>query len=59
MYNSAFCFDYNWAVLLITLIVLYIELKEYEKDLSFNLKKDLLLRSLSTEQQYFLNKQQE
>jgi len=43
MYIDVFCFDYNWSVLLITLIVLYIELKNSREDLNYNLKKELSL----------------
>ena len=42
IYSSTFCFDYNWAVLLIALVVLYIELKD-EEIVLFSFKKDLML----------------
>ena len=47
MYYQVFCFDYNWAVLLVTLIILYMELKDYKEDLKFNPKKDLFLGILA------------
>lgn len=43
MYSSVFCYDYNWAVLLVSLIVLYCELKNYKEDLKFEFKRDFLL----------------
>ena len=52
IYSEMFCFDYNWTVLLIELIVLYVELKYKDKELEFNFKKEfslgLLARSSST-----------
>ena len=42
LYSSVFCYDYNWAVLLLSLVVIYIELGQ-EKTLQFNLKKDLAI----------------
>jgi len=47
MYSSVFCYDYNWTVLLITLILLYIELKDKNKELSLNFKQELFLRDIS------------
>lgn len=47
MYSDVMCFDYNWTVLLVTLIILYMELKDYKEDLKFNLRKDLLLGILA------------
>ena len=47
MYYQVFCFDYNWAVLLVTLLILYMELKDYKEDLKFNPKKDLFLGILA------------
>ena len=43
MYHDIFCFDYNWAVLLIILLVLFIELKDTKERLDYNLKKDFFL----------------
>lgn len=43
MYSAVFSFDYNWAVLLVSLIVLYCELKNYKEYLKFDFKRDLLL----------------
>ena len=42
MYSSVFCFDYNWAALLLTLIILYVELN-HDEEINVNLKKDLFL----------------
>ncbi len=47
MYSSIFCFDYNWSVLLITLIILYIELKDYKRVLELNFKTDILIGILA------------
>ena len=46
LFASVFCFDYNWAVLLIALIILYIEIDD-KKDLEFNYKRDLLIGMLA------------
>lgn len=46
MYSNVFCYDYNWAVLLITLILLYEELKSQKEKICLNIKKDLLLRDI-------------
>ena len=46
LYSKSFCFDYNWAVLLVLLIILYIELQNKEK-LEFNFKKDLFIGILA------------
>lgn len=43
IYAEIFCFDYNWAVLLVTLIVIFIELKSVENILELDFKKDLCL----------------
>ena len=40
---TEFCFDYNWAAFLITLIVLYNEIKYAEKNINLNLKTNILL----------------
>lgn len=41
VYNDIFWFDYNWLALLITLVVLYIEIKSLGKDVNY--KKEILL----------------
>ena len=41
LYIDVLSFDYNWTVLLIELILLYIELKDVNEPLKFNLKKNL------------------
>lgn len=41
--HDIFCFDYNWTVLLIELLLLYEELKNKDKPLEFKLKRELLL----------------
>ena len=46
IYSNVFCFDYNWAVLLFSLIILYMELKE-ETALRQNFKKDLFIGILA------------
>ena len=46
LYSAMFCFDYNWAVLLFSLIILYLELKE-EKKISHNLRRDLLVGGIA------------
>lgn len=46
VFIDIFCFDYNWTVLLVALILLYIELKDKEP-LLYDLKKDLLLGILT------------
>ena len=43
LFVKAFCFDYNWTVLLITLIVIYVELHNAKNTLDYNFKRDLLL----------------
>lgn len=42
IFSEVFCFDYNWTVLLITLAVIYIELKQ-KNNFEFNFKRELLL----------------
>ena len=44
--SSVFCFDYNWAVLLVSLIIIYFELNE-DNTLKYSLKKDLTLGILA------------
>lgn len=49
IYYNYFCLDYNFAVLLIALLTLYLEMKSLHKDdkiIIFNLKKDFLLGML-------------
>lgn len=43
MYSTVFCYDYNWAVLFVSLIVLYCELKNYKEDLKIDFRRDFLL----------------
>ena len=43
IYEQIFCFDYNWAVLLVTLIIIFIELKSIENILELDFKRDLCL----------------
>ena len=43
-YSDIFTFDYNWAVLLITLLTVYMELKFLKKEFSF--KRDFILGML-------------
>ncbi len=43
-YSDIFTFDYNWAVLLITLLTVYMELKFLKKEISF--KRDFILGML-------------
>lgn len=43
IYVREFCFDYNWTVLLITLIVLYVELQNAKETLEYNFKRDFFL----------------
>lgn len=45
--SRAFCFDYNWAVLLVTLIILYTELKNTEQIIDFRFKRELLIGILA------------
>ena len=45
LYSGVFAFDYNWAVLLVQLIVLYLELKFRDKPI--NLKRELGLGVLA------------
>lgn len=40
---KAFCFDYNWMVLLVTFLVLYIELKHIDERITPNFRRDLFL----------------
>ena len=40
-YSEVFLFDYNWAVIIITLITMYLELKSMKNEFSF--KRDFLL----------------
>lgn len=40
VYKEMFCFDYNWAVLLIQLVLLYVELGKKEE---VNIKREILL----------------
>ena len=46
LYSKSFCFDYNWAVLLISLIILYRELRE-DKTLEYKFKSDLIIGVLA------------
>lgn len=46
-YSEMFCLDYNWAALLIELIILYFELKNKDERLNYNFKKDFLLGILA------------
>lgn len=43
IFSDVFCFDYNWTVLLITLIVMFYELKDAKEGLKYNFKKDFIL----------------
>lgn len=43
IYVGEFYFDYNWTVLLITMIVLYIELQNTKETLEYNFKRDFFL----------------
>ena len=44
IYSDIFTFDYNWAVLLITLLTVYMELKFLKEEFSF--KRDFILGML-------------
>ena len=46
LYYQVFCFDYNWAVLLVALIIIYIELKE-EEQFRVNFKRNLFIGVLA------------
>lgn len=47
IYKETFCFDYNWAVLFIQLILLYIELKSKDNLLECKTKTEFLLGILA------------
>ncbi|MCI8621012.1 MAG: hypothetical protein HFJ50_04515 [Clostridia bacterium] len=47
IYKDMFCLDYNWAVLLIELILLYIELRNKDDMLKFSFKREFLLGILA------------
>lgn len=48
--KDSYCIDYNWATLLITLFIIYLEIKVYQKDKIFlkaDIKNDILLGILA------------
>ena len=50
LFKDIFCIDYNYLSLLIALIIIYIEIKLYQKDdqiIKYNRKKDLILGILA------------
>ncbi len=46
-YSEMFCLDYNWSSFLIQLIILYFELKNKDKKLVYNFKREILLGILA------------
>lgn len=43
LFKETYCFDYNWTVLLITLIVIYLELQDSQEKLNYSFKKEFFL----------------
>lgn len=46
LYSTVFCFDYNWAVLLVSLVIIYMELME-EEILKHSHKRDIAIGLLA------------